>query len=205
MGAGLKSNIVNVRVGVIIPGSADCDVEFPWQASPFWIATCISNRIERHQIIQRIAKCSRIDQFLVVNACKRTSYHISNIIECTLERGLVACVKTIDNCGCIFYLHAAELDIGASGDIDNTLVLAVGFYHIGVKAHLICIDYTIWHSEAHHKLTWCALITVEHSYVFKSVVKIGLINFLPARLSSPDLGGIFIYVYKCRRSILYLL
>ncbi len=69
----------------------------------------------------------------------------------------------------ILQFHSPKLYILSGGYVHDALIRPVLFHAIRVKAHLVGINYTVWHLESHHELARRTFVPMEHTHVFEAL------------------------------------
>jgi len=167
--AGLKTNIIDVSVSIVIPRSRNGNVELAGQVGPLGVATSFSDGVERHKIIESIAKLTSIDHFLRIDTSEGISDHVTDTVQTGLEGGEVARVQTIKNLRSVLDLDATELNVLSGGNVHDAALFAVLFNRIGKETQLIGIDDAVGDLEAQHELTRSSLISVKHANEFEAL------------------------------------
>mmetsp|Transcript_27936 Transcript_27936/g.59817 ORF Transcript_27936/g.59817 Transcript_27936/m.59817 type:complete len:252 (+) Transcript_27936:5234-5989(+) len=196
MWARLQSQVVDVGMCKIVSASADRDIEFSRQVGPLWVTTGVGDGIKTDQIVDSVTQFACINHFLIVDSSKRAAHHVSDTVQCGLERCLVSGMKTIDDIGGIFDFDTTELDVRTCRDVNDTYI-PVFFDAIGVKPHLIGIYNSVRNLEAHHKLAGGSLVSVQHANIFDTRVDIGLFHIFPCHFPLTDFSGVFVDVNPC--------
>mmetsp|Transcript_14194 Transcript_14194/g.20984 ORF Transcript_14194/g.20984 Transcript_14194/m.20984 type:complete len:214 (-) Transcript_14194:313-954(-) len=199
----LKTNIIDVGVRVIIPISTHSNIELSGKISPHRITPCTSDRVQTYEIVESIANFTCVHHFIVINSGQRISNHVTNAIERRLECSLVSCVQTINNIRCILEFHTTQLNVLTSGNVHNSLIRAVLLHAIGVETHLIRVDDTVGDLQSHHKLTRCALGSVQETDKFEAIVHVTFFNILPIQFSCTNLSSVLIHILPSTRSIFF--
>ena len=169
MRAGLKSDVIDVGVGIVVTRSRNSNVELTRQVGPLGVATSFSDGVQRYEIIESIAELTSVDHFLLIDTCEGTADHITDAVQTRLEGGKVARVQTIEDLGSVLDLDATELNVLSGGNVQNAALFAVLFNRIGKEAQLIGIDDAVGNLEAEHELTRSSLISVKHTNEFEAL------------------------------------
>eukprot|EP00962_Isochrysis_galbana_P029578 scaffold9484_cov124-Isochrysis_galbana.AAC.9 len=176
----LQPDVVDVRVREVVAAARHGDVELARQVAPDRVAAGLGHRVERDEVVERVAVRAGVHHLEVVDACQRVAHHVPHIVQRRLEGGLVARVHPVVHGWSVLERDAAQLDVLPGGDVDDAEVRAVRLHTLGIKAHLIRCDDAIGHAEAEHEAARRALVAVQHAAILEACVHVGLLDLLPS-------------------------
>mmetsp|Transcript_16442 Transcript_16442/g.28490 ORF Transcript_16442/g.28490 Transcript_16442/m.28490 type:complete len:331 (+) Transcript_16442:576-1568(+) len=173
------ADVVDVRMGKVVPAARDADVELPRKVRELWVALAEV----RNHILELLTYRPSVHHLLGIDPSDRTSHEVPHVVHPSLDAAQSNCSQAVQNPRKVLKEQATKLNILPRGDVCHANVSRIFRNHLGEEPHLVRRQYPVADLEAHHEAAWCTFRPSEHSDPLETMINV-IAELLHSRIIS---------------------